>query len=102
MGTRDCAFIARVGMTHDPRRRIVPEHPLDAARSLWSSVGYNHHACVLRIADTDASAVMQRDPCGPAGTVSSALSSGQSDTASEPSRIASVSRFGLATEPLSR
>jgi urocanate hydratase len=32
----------------------------------------------------------------------SALSSGQSDTASEPSRIASVSRLGEATEPESR
>src|SRR3981081_2679193 len=69
MGTCNCTFIARVGMTHDPRRWIVPKHPLDAARSLWSSVGYNHHACVLRITDSNASAVMQRDPCGPAGTV---------------------------------
>src|SRR3954464_4305936 len=32
----------------------------------------------------------------------SALSSGQSETASEPSRIASVSRLGEATEPESR
>ena len=38
----------------------------------------------------------------PLAVLSSAFSTGQSDTASEPSRIASVSRFGLATEPLSR
>jgi hypothetical protein len=35
----------------------------------------------------------------PLAVFSSALSSGQSDTASEPSFMASVSRFGLDTEP---
>ena len=38
----------------------------------------------------------------PVAVFSRALSSGQSDTASEPSCIASVSRLGLATEPESR
>ena len=38
----------------------------------------------------------------PAAVLISALSSGQSATASEPSRIASVSRCGEATEPASR
>ena len=38
----------------------------------------------------------------PPAVLSSALSSGQSETASLPSFIASVSRFGLATEPVSR
>jgi hypothetical protein len=38
----------------------------------------------------------------PLAVFSSAFSSGQSETASEPSRIASVSRLGLATEPESR
>ncbi|MNN17802.1 hypothetical protein D3C81_1309960 [compost metagenome] len=38
----------------------------------------------------------------PPAVLSSAFSSGQSDTASEPSRIASVSRLGEATEPQSR
>ena len=38
----------------------------------------------------------------PEAVLSRALSSGQSLTASEPSSIASVSRLGLATEPLSR
>ena len=38
----------------------------------------------------------------PRAVLSSALSSGQSDTASEPSFIASVSRLGEATEPESR
>ena len=56
-------------MTHDPRRRVVPKHPLDTARSLRGSVGDNHHAGMLRIADPDAAAVMQRDPRRPAGTV---------------------------------
>ena len=38
----------------------------------------------------------------PLAVLSRALSSGQSETASDPSSIASVSRFGLATEPESR
>ena len=38
----------------------------------------------------------------PAAVLTSALSSGQSATASEPSAIASVSRLGDATEPESR
>ena len=38
----------------------------------------------------------------PLAVLRSALSIGQSATASEPSRIASVSRLGLATEPESR
>src|SRR5215469_14267073 len=38
----------------------------------------------------------------PLAQLSSALSNGQSDTASEPSFIPSVSRLGLATEPESR
>ncbi len=73
MGTCNRTFIARVGMTHDPRRWIVPKHTVDAARSLWRSVGDNHYAGVLRIADSDAPAVMQRDPRGPAGAVEQAL-----------------------------
>ena len=38
----------------------------------------------------------------PLAQFSSALSNGQSDTASDPSSIPSVSRFGLATDPESR
>src|SRR3546814_19395373 len=38
----------------------------------------------------------------PDAVLSSALSKGQSETASDPSRIASVSRLGEATEPESR
>src|SRR3546814_11120215 len=38
----------------------------------------------------------------PLAVLRRALSSGQSETASEPSRMASVSRLGLATEPESR
>src|SRR3546814_13763129 len=38
----------------------------------------------------------------PLAVLRRALSSGQSETASDPSRIASVSRLGLATEPESR
>jgi hypothetical protein len=57
---------------------------------------------MLRIAHADAAAVMERHPRRAAGVLRSAFRSGQSDTASVPSRMLSVSRFGLATEPVSR
>ena len=46
--------------------------------------------------------VYSRSKVAPDAVFKSALSSGQSETASEPSSMASVSRLGLATEPESR
>ena len=53
---------------------------------------------MLGEAHTDTAAVVQGN-LAPLAVFSSAFSSGQSETASEPSFIASVSRFGLETEP---
>jgi hypothetical protein len=81
---------------------VVGEHPLELLRGELGAVGDDDHAGVDRVADADAAAVVDRHP-GRAGRVlTSALSSGQSAIASEPSRIASVSRYGEATEPQSR
>jgi hypothetical protein len=78
------------------------EHALQAAIHLIRAVGHHHHAGVLRVADAHAAAVVDADPLAPAAVFTSALSSGQSAMASEPSRMPSVSRKGEATEPVSR
>ena len=102
LGALDGDVIARIGMAHDAARRIVPQHPLQASRRIVAAVADDHHAGMLRIADADAAAMMDRNPGGARGRIQQALSNGQSDTASEPSIIASVSRLGEATEPESR
>ena len=97
-------LVTGVGMAHHAAGRIVPQHALDAPFAAASSVPsqHDHQARVLR-----------DNPCRPRrrdGTTprsrrrrsSKALSRAQSDTASEPSRMPSVSRLGLATEPESR
>ncbi len=90
-------------MAHDAGGGVVPQHPLDAPRRL----------CACRRSRSPCRRA-GRTPCRrrrhggsrprsrPRRVFSSAFSSGQSETASEPSFIASVSRFGLATEPESR
>ena len=57
---------------------------------------------VLRVAHADAAAVVQDTQVAPPATFNIAFSSGQSETASQPSFIASVSRLGEATLPQSR
>jgi hypothetical protein len=57
---------------------------------------------MLGITHADAASVCRETQVAPLAQFNSALSSGQSETASEPSSIASVSRLGLATEPESR
>ena len=94
-GAVDRDVVARIGVAHHAGRRIVPQHALDPARGFGRAVGDDHHAGMLREAHADAAAMVQATPRSRRSRqLSSALSSGQSDTASEPSRIASVSRFG--------
>src|SRR2546429_4909345 len=47
-GALDGALIAGVGVAHHAARRIVPQHPLDAARGRRGSVAHHHHAGGLR------------------------------------------------------
>ena len=51
---------------------------------------------------TEAPASTEAGQVAPEAQLSRAFSSGQSDTASDPSRMPSVSRLGLATDPESR
>ena len=91
----------RGGRCPCPGRRVsVRRMPLARQRR---AVGDAHLAGVDRLAHPDAAAVVDRDPRSRrVAVLTIALSSGQSATASEPSRIASVSRWGEATEPASR
>ena len=94
-GAVDRDLVAGIGVAHDAGGGIVPQHALDA--------GAPPPACRRRRSPCRHAA---RSPCrrrrrGAAtprsrreAQLSSAFSSGQSETASEPSRIASVSRFG--------
>src|ERR1039457_3238102 len=70
--------------------RIRGQHTLDALRHLSGTVRHDDLARVQRVADA------------PSAVFRSALSSGQSATASEPSFMLSFSRNGDATEPQSR
>ena len=83
--------VAGVGMPHHAGAGIGRQHPLEPLGRIGAAVGEDDHAGVDRVADPDAAAVF-----------SSAFRIGQSAIASEPSRIASVSRYGDATEPESR
>jgi DNA-binding transcriptional regulator YhcF (GntR family) len=94
--------VAGIGMAPDTGSRIVPQHPLER-RGLRRRCRRRRRPC--RNAG--------RSPCrrrrhgadtqvAPDAVLTSAFSSGQSLTASEPSFMASVSRLGEATEPESR
>jgi hypothetical protein len=82
--------------------RVVGEHPLDLLRGQVGAVGDAHLAGVERAAHADAAAVVERHPGRSDAVLTSALRIAQSAMASEPSSIASVSRYGEATEPQSR
>src|SRR5947209_3848243 len=71
---------------------------LQAARRLYRAVGDDHHAGVLRIADTDATAVMERDPGGAARAVEQRV-----DERPVRDRIGAIAhRFGLAVRACDR
>ena len=99
----DRDLVAGIGMAHDAGGGVVPQHALEPPRRLRRAVGRRspcRHAAkspCRRRRHGAATPRSRRD-----AVLSSALSSGQSETASEPSRIASVSRLGEATEPESR
>ena len=58
-----------LGVARHAECRVVPQHPLDACRGGRRAVADDDHAGMLRIADADAAAVMQRNPGGPARAV---------------------------------
>ncbi len=58
--------IARIGMAHHARGRVVPEHVRQAAGRVRRAIGHHHHAGMLAEAHADAAAMVQRDPGGAA------------------------------------
>ena len=84
-------FIARIGVAHDTRRRIIPQHPLDARFRSIGTVAANDQTGVLREAHADATTVMEGYP-------GSATRSGQQQVEQRPvgNRVGTVQhRLGL-------
>ena len=93
VGHLDRPVVAGVGVADHARAGVGGEHPFEllrrrarCRRRRTTMPGMD------RAADADAAAVVDAHPCRAAGVLTSALSSGQSAIASEPSAIASVSR----------
>jgi hypothetical protein len=66
---RDRVVVSRVGMAHDARARIVPQHAFDARGSGVRSIADDDDAGVLCIAHADAAAVVEAHPGCAAGRV---------------------------------
>ena len=60
----DCFRVARIGVTDDPESGIAGEHALQLLVGFARAVGDDDHACVQRVADADAAAMMNRNPGG--------------------------------------
>jgi len=84
--------IACVHVPGDADAGIIGEDAFDAGGHLRRAVGDDYLPRMLRIADADAASIVDGNPGRAARGVSMAFRKGQSATASEPSRIASVSR----------
>lgn len=98
-GTVNGNLVTRIRVTHHAGGRVVVEHAGDTRGGFIGTVADDDHPGMLGEAHPHAAAVVQRHQVAPLAVLSRAFSNGQSETASEPSRMASVSRFGLATEP---
>ncbi len=88
--------VSGIGVAHHARGGVVPQHARDAPRRFGGAVADHHHAGVLRIADADAAAVMDRDPGGARRAVRAARSASASRRP-RPSRPASPRSRGWAT-----
>ena len=100
----DRNLVPHIRVAHGAGALISCQYALQAFGGGVRTIGDDDHSGVERIADADADAdaVMKRDPSRPGAVLSNALRIGQSAMASDPSFIASVSRFGDATETASR
>ena len=58
----DRARITSISVANDAHSRIAREHALEATRRCFRSVRDDDHAGMLRIADADAAAIMNRNP----------------------------------------
>ena len=62
-------FIARIGVAHNARRWIIPQHPFETPGGILGPVGNDDHPSVLRKAHADPAAMVQADPGRAAGRV---------------------------------
>src|ERR1700730_16673897 len=61
-GEVDRFGVTRVGVSRDADAGIVGEHPLDALGHFFRAIGDDHLAVIRRVADADASTVVDRAP----------------------------------------
>jgi len=59
---RNGVFVSRVGVAHDTGSGVVPQHAFNPARRFRRAITHHDHAGVLRVADADAAAVVERTP----------------------------------------
>jgi len=59
-GELDGVRVTGVGVAKDPQSRIAGKDALETAFGIFSALGDDDHAGVLRIADTDTAAVVDR------------------------------------------
>src|SRR3954453_23615312 len=62
-------FIAGIGMSHDTRSRIVPQHTLNATCGGWRSITDNDDARMLGVANANTAAVVDGHPTGAASCI---------------------------------
>jgi hypothetical protein len=79
-------------VAHDAGARVGREHSLESLCRVGAAVGEHDHAGVDRVADPDAAAVVDADPGRARRRVQERVQDRPVAIASEPSRIASVSR----------
>ena len=62
-------LVSGIGMAHYPGGRIIVQDPGQAMVCCLTTIANDDHAGVLRIADTNAAAMVERNPSCTAGTV---------------------------------
>jgi hypothetical protein len=98
-----CFIVACIRMAEDAHGRVVMQYAFKASCGAFGTIGYHYHTRMLRVTHAYPAAMVERYPGCSARCISHQVQhSGQSDTASEPSFIDSVSRFGDATDPQSK
>src|ERR1700674_5173612 len=75
-GAGNGGVIARVGVAHDSRAGVIPEHAANALGRSLAAVAHDDDAGVLGIAHADSAAVMNRYPGGAAGGVEQRIEQG--------------------------
>src|SRR5690606_31677314 len=63
-GTGDGVLVARIRMAHDAAGRVIPQDALDASCGFGGAVANDDLSGVLREANADSAAVVDRDPSG--------------------------------------